>query len=65
MERGEIERTIRKVMEDNEGNEIRDRALKFKEEAKVCLKQGGSSCSSLERLVAHILSLETFTFETS
>ncbi|GAU40086.1 hypothetical protein TSUD_151300 [Trifolium subterraneum] len=66
MERGEIERTIRKVMEDNiEGNEIRDRALKFKEEAKVCLEQGASSCSSLERLVAHILSLETFTFEAS
>ncbi|XP_058781866.1 UDP-glycosyltransferase 76B1-like [Vicia villosa] len=57
MERGEIERTIRKLMEgDIEGNEIRDRALKLKEEAKVCLELGGSSYSSLERLVAHILS---------
>ncbi|XP_058781865.1 UDP-glycosyltransferase 76B1-like [Vicia villosa] len=66
MERGEIERTIRKLMEgDIEGNEIRDRALKLKEEAKICLEQGGSSCSSLERLVAHILSLEKFDFEAS
>lgn len=73
VERGEIERTIRKMMmveeeeeEDNgEGKEIRDRALKLKEEAKLCLEQGGSSCSSLEGLVTYILSLEAFTFEAS
>lgn len=64
--RGEIERTIRKLMEDNdEGKGIRDRALKLKEETKVCLKQGGSSCSSLEGLVSHLLSLESFKFEAS
>ncbi|AES71065.1 putative cytokinin 7-beta-glucosyltransferase [Medicago truncatula] len=66
MERGKIERTIRKMMEDDiEGNEIRDRALKLKEEARVCLKKGGFSCSSLGRLVVHILSLVSFTFEAS
>lgn len=64
VERGEIERTIRKLMEENEGDkEIRDRALKLKEDAKLCLKPGGSSCRSLEGLVNHILSLESFTFE--
>lgn len=66
VERGEIERTIRKLMDVNvEGKEIRHRALKLKEEAKLCLKQGGSSCSSLEALVTYILSLESFTFEAS
>ncbi|XP_061343486.1 UDP-glycosyltransferase 76B1-like [Gastrolobium bilobum] len=60
MERREIERTIRKLMEVNvEGKEIRDRAFKLKEDAKLCLKQGGSSCSSLEGLVTYILSLES------
>ena len=66
VDRKEIEKTIRRLMDDNfEGKEIRDRALKLKEEAKVCLKQNGSSCSSLEVLVAYILSLESFAFEAS
>lgn len=66
VERGEIEKTIRRLMDGNvEGKEIRDRALKLKEEAKLCLKQGGSSCSSLESLVTYILSLESFTFEAT
>jgi len=64
--RGEIERTIRRLMDNSdEAKEIRERALKLKEEAKVCLQQGGSSCSSLEALVTYILSLESFTFEAS
>ncbi|CAJ1862811.1 unnamed protein product [Sphenostylis stenocarpa] len=63
IERGEIERSIRRLMDPNvEGKEIRDRALKLKEEAKICLQQGGSSSSSLEDLLTYILS---FTFETS
>ncbi|KAL2333314.1 hypothetical protein Fmac_014527 [Flemingia macrophylla] len=63
VERGEIERAIRKLMDDNvEGKEIRDRALKLKEEAKLCLEKGGSSCSSLEALVTYISS---FTFQAS
>ncbi|KAI4299474.1 hypothetical protein L6164_032934 [Bauhinia variegata] len=58
-ERGEIERTIRKLLEENEGKEIRERSSSLKEKAKLCLKQGGSSYHSLEALVAHILSLES------
>ena len=66
VDRGEIERTIRRLMDANvERKEIRGRAWKLKEVAKVCLKQGGSSFSSLEFLVAYILSLESFTFEAS
>ncbi|KAK7305819.1 hypothetical protein VNO77_43731 [Canavalia gladiata] len=64
VERWEIERTIRRLMEVNdEGMEIRDRALKLKEGTKICLQQGGSSSSSLEALVTYILSLESTTFK--
>lgn len=66
VERGEIERAIRRLMDVNaEGKEIRDRALKLKEEVKLCLKTGGSSCSSLEALVTYILSLESSTSQAS
>ncbi|ESW35486.1 hypothetical protein PHAVU_001G238800 [Phaseolus vulgaris] len=65
-DRGEIERIIGRLMDGNdEAKEIRDRALKLKEEAKVCLQQGGSSCSSLEALLTYILSFDSFTFQPS
>ncbi|OIV95591.1 hypothetical protein TanjilG_23822 [Lupinus angustifolius] len=58
VERKEIEKSIRKLMEENdEGKKIRDRALKLKEDAMLCLKPSGSSCCSLEGLVNYILSL--------
>ncbi|RDY06887.1 UDP-glycosyltransferase 76F1, partial [Mucuna pruriens] len=66
VERGEIETTITRLMDDSvEGKEIRDRALKLKEKAKLCLKQGASSSSSLEALVTYILSFHSFTFQPS
>ncbi|BBN67678.1 UDP-Glycosyltransferase superfamily protein, partial [Prunus dulcis] len=56
--RGEIERTVRKIMVEKEGEEIRERIFQLMEKANVCIKQGGSSYQSLEGLVKHILSLE-------
>ncbi|KAJ7961842.1 UDP-glycosyltransferase [Quillaja saponaria] len=57
LERGDVERTIRKIMVENEGMEIRERMLNLKEKVNVCLKQGGSSHQALERLVSYILHL--------
>lgn len=58
MKRGEIETTVRKIMVEKEGEEIRERIFKLMDKANVCIKQGGSSYQSLEALVKHILSLE-------
>ncbi|CBI31579.3 unnamed protein product, partial [Vitis vinifera] len=51
LERGEIERTIRRLMVEEEGQEIRRRSIELKEKADLCLKQGGSSHQSLESLI--------------
>ncbi|XP_027336900.1 UDP-glycosyltransferase 76B1-like [Abrus precatorius] len=64
VERGEVEKTIRRLMKANvEEKEMRDRASKLKEVAKLCMKQGGSSYSSLEALVTYISSLESVAIE--
>ena len=55
LERGEIERTIRRLMAEEEGQEKRSRATHLKEMVNLCLKPGGSSHRSLERLVALLL----------
>ncbi|KAM5553117.1 UDP-glycosyltransferase 76F1-like [Rosa sericea] len=60
IKREEIERAIRRLMMEKEGEEIRDRVAKLKDEANLCLGQGGSSYQSLNDLVNHILSLESF-----
>ncbi|CAK9165232.1 unnamed protein product [Ilex paraguariensis] len=57
LKRGEIERTIRRVMVEKEGEEIRQRMMGLKEEVNLCLKKGGSSYQSLEGLTDYILSL--------
>ncbi|KAI4306776.1 hypothetical protein L6164_030024 [Bauhinia variegata] len=57
-DRGEIEKTIRKLMLGSEGKEIRDNVLNLKEKANLCMRDGGSSFCSLENLVNHILSLK-------
>lgn len=59
--REEIEKTIRTLMLEKE---VRTRALHLKEKATQCLSEGGSSYQSLENLVSHILSSESFTFNT-
>ncbi|KAH9661369.1 UDP-glycosyltransferase 76B1 [Citrus sinensis] len=56
VERREIEIAVRRVMIETEGQEMRERILYSKEKAHLCLKPGGSSYQSLERLIDHILS---------
>ncbi|KAJ7950536.1 UDP-glycosyltransferase [Quillaja saponaria] len=58
LERAEIETTIKKIMVENEGKEIRERMLILKEKANLCLKQGGSSYQALEELVSYISNLQ-------
>ncbi|KAB2596205.1 UDP-glycosyltransferase 76F1-like [Pyrus ussuriensis x Pyrus communis] len=57
IERGEVERTIRRLMVEEEGEEIKDRALKLMEAANLCHKEGGSSYLLLDGLVQYALSL--------
>ncbi|XP_077238868.1 UDP-glycosyltransferase 76B1-like [Tasmannia lanceolata] len=56
LERGEIERAIRRLMVEKEGEEMRERVKVLKENAESSLRKGGSSQESLERLVDYILS---------
>ncbi|XP_024969198.1 UDP-glycosyltransferase 76B1-like [Cynara cardunculus var. scolymus] len=56
LERGEIESSIKRVMVDKEGIEMRKRVLNLKEKVNLCLKEGGSSYTSLEDLVDFIRS---------
>ncbi|KAA8549334.1 hypothetical protein F0562_001018 [Nyssa sinensis] len=57
LERGEIERAVRKLMVDTEGREIRQRVIDLKEKIALCMRDGGSSYNSLNDLHEYILSL--------
>ncbi|KAK8647474.1 hypothetical protein V6N13_121210 [Hibiscus sabdariffa] len=59
IERGEIEKAIRRLMVEPEGQEMRNRIKLLKEKMNLCLKPGGSSYKSLDNLVSHILSLQS------
>ncbi|KAJ0101853.1 hypothetical protein Patl1_06497 [Pistacia atlantica] len=54
LERGEIERAIRKVILEAEGQEMRDKIMQLKKKVDVSLRQGGSSYQSLESLISYI-----------
>ncbi|XP_052186940.1 UDP-glycosyltransferase 76B1-like [Diospyros lotus] len=56
MKRGEVEETIRRLMAEKEGEDMRERAQWLKEKVELSLSQGGSSHDSLESLVTYILS---------
>ena len=56
MERGETERAVKKLMMDEEGKAIRENAKKLKENVELCIKEGGSSYNSINRLVEMIRS---------
>lgn len=62
IERGEVEKIIKKLMVGDEANEIRENALNLKEKSSVCLKECGSSYCFLDSLVSDILSLGSSTF---
>ncbi|MBA0821584.1 hypothetical protein Goarm_018430 [Gossypium armourianum] len=57
LERGNIERTIKRLMVDMEGNGIRKRAIDLKEKAAFYLMEEGSTSCSLNMLIKHILSV--------
>ncbi|KAK9065835.1 hypothetical protein SSX86_015236 [Deinandra increscens subsp. villosa] len=56
VERGEIERMIRRVMVDDEGEEMRVRVNDMKEMVEEAVENGGSSQEALEGLVDFFLS---------
>ncbi|KAH7537268.1 hypothetical protein FEM48_Zijuj03G0074800 [Ziziphus jujuba var. spinosa] len=56
LKREEIEREIRRVMVENEGQEMRERIMYWKEKLNSCSRQGGSSYNYLESLAAYISS---------
>ncbi|KAL6897256.1 hypothetical protein ACP4OV_006952 [Aristida adscensionis] len=56
LEREMIERAIRKLMEEKEGVEARERANNLKKKAIMCLESNGSSQQAVDKLVDHVLS---------
>ena len=56
LERGEIERAIRKLMVDEDGKEMRKRGKNLKERFELCIREGGSSNNSLNKLIELIMS---------
>lgn len=56
LERGEIERAIRRLMVESDGKETRKRIMYSKEKVDNCLRKGGSSYRSLENLISYISS---------
>lgn len=63
-ERGGIVKTIRKLMVEKEGEEIRKNMSDLTKKADLCFKPGGSSYECLEGLVKHICSLESVVLQT-
>ncbi|KDP42167.1 hypothetical protein JCGZ_02897 [Jatropha curcas] len=51
IERKEIESAVRRLMMDEEGEEMRKKAEELKEKVEGCFKKGGSSYNSLNKLV--------------
>ncbi|KAB2086093.1 hypothetical protein ES319_A04G005300v1 [Gossypium barbadense] len=58
LERGNIERTIKRLMVDMEGKDIRKRAMDLKKKAALCLMEDGST-SSFNGLIKQITVSET------
>ena len=55
-ERGEIERAVKRLMVDKEGEEMRQRAKNLKGKIALCIREGGSSYNSLNQLIELIIS---------
>ncbi|KAK3001197.1 hypothetical protein RJ639_021819 [Escallonia herrerae] len=56
LERSEIEKVVKRLMTDKEGEELRQRAGDMKEKVELCMSEGGSSYKSLNDLAEFILS---------
>ncbi|XP_065871672.1 UDP-glycosyltransferase 76E2-like isoform X1 [Euphorbia lathyris] len=56
MERGEIEKAVKRLMVDEQGKEMRKRAMEFKLKAELEIREGGSSYNALNDLVEFIYS---------
>ncbi|GAV78329.1 LOW QUALITY PROTEIN: UDPGT domain-containing protein, partial [Cephalotus follicularis] len=56
-DRGKIERAVRRLMMDTEGEDIRQRAMELKEKVDHCLRESGSSLECLNELTEKILSV--------
>lgn len=56
LERAEIERSIRRVMVEPEGQEMREQVMYWKEKLNSCVEHGGISCNYLNSLACFILS---------
>lgn len=56
MNRTDIAKAIRRVLEEEEGKEMRQKVTALKEQIKHCMKEGGSSYNSLNQLVQFISS---------
>ena len=56
LKRDEIERAIKKLIVDEEGEIMRENAKKLKENVELCIKEGGSSYNSMNRLVEMVRS---------
>ncbi|KAF3952328.1 hypothetical protein CMV_022101 [Castanea mollissima] len=54
LDRLEIERYIKRLMVEKEGEEIRDRISKLKEKAKFSLQQGGCSLQNVDSLIIEL-----------
>jgi hypothetical protein len=58
LERSKIERVVKRLFVENEGDEIKKRAIGMKEKIQECLGEGGSSYNSLNDLKKLIMSID-------
>jgi hypothetical protein len=59
LERGSVEAAIRRLMTGKDGAEMRARAGELKKAAAECTGKGGSSCIAIDKLVTHVMSLDS------
>ncbi|GLT66976.1 hypothetical protein SLA2020_393140 [Shorea laevis] len=56
LERGEVEKTVKRLMVEDAGEEMRKRAMDLKRKVEISIGEGGSSYSSVSELVGLIMS---------
>ncbi|OQU76989.1 hypothetical protein SORBI_3010G249800 [Sorghum bicolor] len=59
LERDTVEAAIRRLMTGTDGAEMRARAGELGKAAAECIEKGGSSCIAIDKLVTHIMSLDS------